>query len=136
MIQINIKNIESQQITHGGQFPSMEEAQAWIDSIQSMSPCPWGQPSSVAQVEVSPAVLDEEGNVIQEAQYEEQAIAGSYEIEILDISARVEQERVNAEALKYLADTDWLIIRELDSGEACPADIKAERAAARARIVR
>jgi hypothetical protein len=38
------------------------------------------------------------------------------------------------EARKYLADTDWYIIRELDSGEPCPADIKAARAQARLKI--
>lgn len=49
---------------------------------------------------------------------------------------KVEQAEINAAALKYLADTDYLIIRELDSGVLCPADIKLERAAARSRIVR
>lgn len=59
-----------------------------------------------------------------------------YTIEIIDITAEVEQERINAEALKYLADTDWMIIREVDAGIACPADVKLARAEARARIVR
>lgn len=45
------------------------------------------------------------------------------------------QEKINAEALKYLADTDYLIIREMDAGTPCPAEIKALRAAARAKIV-
>lgn len=63
-------------------------------------------------------------------------LPAEYTIEIEDITAQVAQEAVNAEALAYLASTDWLIIREVDAGVACPAEIKAERAAARARIVR
>ena len=59
-----------------------------------------------------------------------------YTIEIEDITAQIAQEKTNAEALAYLASTDWMIIREVDSGVICPSDVKAERAAARAKIVR
>jgi hypothetical protein len=59
-----------------------------------------------------------------------------YWVEWIDISAQVEQERINAESLKYLADTDWLIIREVDAGIACPLEIKITRQQMRERIVR
>lgn len=59
-----------------------------------------------------------------------------YWVEYIDISAQVEQERINAEALAYLDSTDWLIIREVDANVPCPADIKQLRAEARTRIVR
>ncbi|MFN5251830.1 MAG: hypothetical protein ACK5DE_12355 [Bacteroidota bacterium] len=62
--------------------------------------------------------------------------SGDYTIEIEDITDQVEQERINAEATEYLASTDWMVIREMDAGVPCPAEVKAERAAARARIVR
>lgn len=61
---------------------------------------------------------------------------GEFQVEIEDITAQLAQEAINAEALTYLASTDWLIIREVDAGTPCPAEIKADRAAARARIVR
>lgn len=48
----------------------------------------------------------------------------------------IEQQSINAEALKYLADTDWLIIREVDAGIPCPVEIKDLRAEARLKIVR
>ena len=51
-------------------------------------------------------------------------------------SAAQEQEQINAEALAYLASTDFYILREMDNGVPCPAEIKAERQAARERIVR
>lgn len=45
------------------------------------------------------------------------------------------QERINAEARAYLADTDWYVIRTQETGEPVPAEVLAERAAARARVV-
>jgi predicted GIY-YIG superfamily endonuclease len=57
-------------------------------------------------------------------------------LRLKEFNARKKQEAINAEALAYLASTDWLIIREVDAGVPCPAEIKAERASARARIVR
>jgi type II secretory pathway component PulC len=59
-----------------------------------------------------------------------------YTVEYIDISAQVEQERINAESLKYLADTDWLIIREVDAGVPCPVEIKATRQLMRERIIK
>jgi len=35
------------------------------------------------------------------------------------------------ENLKYLADTDWYVIREMDIGQPVPPEIKANRQAAR-----
>ena len=46
------------------------------------------------------------------------------------------QAAINTEALKYLADTDYLVIREVDSGVPCPVEIKQLRAEARLTIVR
>lgn len=63
-------------------------------------------------------------------------LPAEYTVQITDITAELEQERINAEALKYLADTDWMIIRELDANIPCPADVKLARAEARAKIVR
>lgn len=59
-----------------------------------------------------------------------------YIVEYVDISAEVEQEKINAEALAYLASTDWLIIREIDSGVVCPAEVKAAREQARLKVVK
>jgi len=46
-----------------------------------------------------------------------------------------EQRRINQEAIRYLASTDWYITRQQETGKAVPSDITAEREAARARIV-
>jgi hypothetical protein len=63
-------------------------------------------------------------------------IPAEYTVEITDITQQVEQEKINAESLKYLQDTDWYIIRELDSGVPCPVEIKTARANARAAIIK
>lgn len=93
--------------------------------------------------EIAPAVeatVDEQGNELSPATdaitEEWVKLRAEYTVEIEDISAQLEQERINKEALDYLASTDWLIIREIDAGVACPAEIKQARAEARARIVR
>lgn len=57
-------------------------------------------------------------------------------LEYIDLTAQVEQEKINQEALNYLASTDWLIIREVDSGVPCPQEIKALREEARSKIVK
>jgi hypothetical protein len=96
-------------------------------------------PPQFQQVEVSPAVYEEQEVEIQAAVFEDQQVEvnpDGYEIDIQDISAQLAQEELNAESLKYLAETDWMVIRELDSGELCPQDIKDARSSARALIVK
>lgn len=53
--------------------------------------------------------------------------------EIAEIKAN--QEIINIESLKYLADTDYLVIRFAETGIAIPAGISELRAAARLKIV-
>jgi hypothetical protein len=93
--------------------------------------------------EASPAVdavLDEQGVEVSPAvpavMQKWVKLKAQYNIEIEDIAAQVAQEAINAEALAYLASTDWLVIREVDAGVACPEDIKQKRAEARAKILR
>ena len=86
------------------------------------------------------AVMDDAGAIVQEAiparTHKEVKLRAEYSVEIEDISAKVKQDKDNAEALAYLAETDWMVIREVDAGIPCPIDVKAKRAEARAKIVR
>jgi hypothetical protein len=116
MQKITIKNLAGVQ-THGAE---MEDPTAWIAECESLQA--WGLPERPE--------LDEMG------QPTGVILPAEYTIEIEDITAQVAQEAINAEALAYLAATDWLIIREVDAGVPCPADIKVLRAEARAKIVR
>ena len=119
----------------GGEY---DEADVLDERIIELSP---GSPLIPEQ----PAVY-EGGSLVSEAVPmipEVQAITqkqvklrAEYSVQIEDISQQLEQERINAEALAFLLSTDWLIIRELDAGIPCPAEVKAARQAAREAIVK
>lgn len=136
MIQVSVKR--NGQLTNQASFPTMEEAQAWLAHHEGMKS--FGQPAQTIQqqVELSPAVIDEEGNELSPAVMEMQEvhIPGSYEVEVLDISAELAQQAINAEAQAFLASTDWMVIRAAERGEELSPEFKAERQAARDRIVK
>jgi len=50
------------------------------------------------------------------------------------VQAKEAQATLNAEAQAYLASTDWMVLRQADSGEVMPNNIKDARAAARLEI--
>ena len=120
-----------------------EEAEPKLSELLASGVC--GLPERWAPHKDEPmAPAYDEADVLEErivdgldgASHKEVKLKAEYLVEIEDISAQVEQEGINAEALAYLASTDWLVIREIDAGVPCPAEVKAERAAARARIVK
>lgn len=99
----------------------------------------------------SPAVMDEAGNIVQAeipetpavyseaipAQtHKEVKLRSEYTVEIEDISAMLELQKLSTEALRYLESTDWMIIREIDAGIPCPAEVKQARAEARTKVVK
>lgn len=47
---------------------------------------------------------------------------------------QAELDRVNAEARKYLSDTDWYITRFYETGVAVPEDVLSARQAAREQV--
>lgn len=137
MIKISI--LKESLLTNQATFPTMEEAQAWLSHHEGMKS--FGEPSRTVQqeVELFPAVIAEDGSVLQEAvtEMQEVHIPGSYEVEILDITSQLEQEATNAAALKVLADTDWMVIRSItELDQPVPQEILTARAEARAKIVK
>jgi hypothetical protein len=128
MIQVKIKNNQSQEYTHSGRFASLELAQAWVDNISSKSPCPWGNPQHEEEVK------DEFGNSFDPKQF--QTVPSEFSVEIEDITSEIQQKQTNETAQAYLDSTDWMVIRALEKGEELPLEIKQSRALARAAIVR
>jgi len=51
------------------------------------------------------------------------------------VQAKDLQSQANAAAQAYLASTDWMVLRQADSGEPMPANIKELRAKAREGVV-
>jgi hypothetical protein len=58
------------------------------------------------------------------------------EIVIKDITAEIEQEKTNAECLKYLQETDYYIVRFMETGKEVPQEVLDKRAEARLKIVK
>ena len=59
-----------------------------------------------------------------------------YICEVIDITDQVAQQKINAEALAYLASTDWMVVREVETQVPCPLEVKQLRAEARLRVAR
>ena len=60
--------------------------------------------------------------------------AGMLPTEVIPLTPIDPQLVINATAQAYLASTDWMVLRQADSGEAMPNNIKDARAAARLEI--
>jgi len=60
--------------------------------------------------------------------------AGMTPTEVITIAPLDPQLAINETAQAYLASTDWMVLRQADSGEAMPNNIKDARAAARLEI--
>lgn len=52
------------------------------------------------------------------------------------VSLKQLQKKINAEAQAFLDATDWMVIRAMEKGEELSPELKAERQAARDRIVK
>ena len=126
-------------IKHGERLDSFygtqEEFDQWMQIRRQMKS--FGEEARIEKREVVPAIpatFDEEGIELtpeMPAIYEDVEIPGDYTVEIKDITTELEQSKINAEALAYLAATDYLIVRELDAGTPCPPEIKQARTEAR-----
>ena len=135
MKQINI--IKNGQVTNSAQFPSQEEADTWLARHEGMGSFGQKKETVERQVLIFPAVVDSEGLEISPAQFEAQMVdLEGYTVEIIDISAQLEQERINSESLKFLAESDWMVTRMAETQQPVPEEVLLARAAARASIVR
>ena len=134
---IQVKIIRDSVVTNSGSFPSQEEAQAWLSSHEGMGTFGQKKETVERQVLIFPAVVDSEGLEISPAQFEAQMVdLEGYTVEMLDISAQLEQEAINTAALKLLAESDWMITRMAETQQPVPEEVLLARAAARASIVR
>ncbi len=116
MFKIEIK--KNNIVTNAAQFSTEAEAIEWKTNVELTNG--FGLPERPE--------LDEQG---QETGV---ILPAEYTVEIADVTAEIEAQNERAEALAYLAATDWYIVREWDNGVECPAEIKAAREAARLKI--
>ena len=143
---IQVKIIRDSVVTNSASFPTMEEAQAWLSSHEGMGTFGQKKETVERQVLIFPAVIDSEGLEISPAQYEIQQVEVSgYTVEIVDISAQLEQEQTSADSVVFLASTDFQVLRhirqkalgqELSLSEEEYLALEQQRADAAARIIR
>lgn len=134
-------------------FETQIEAEQYVSEVTAKGN--WGVPQQIIHHEeipaipaqpIQPAVFDAHGVEISPMIPATEAIPGiaawteiipGFTVIYEDITAKLEQEKVNADSLKFLADTDWYVLRaQEDSAKPIPEEIKAQRAAARAAIIR
>jgi hypothetical protein len=157
---IRVKIIKNGIQTHGAQFNTQAEADAWI--AEGTKQQWWGKPAytevipakkELQEVILSPEVLDEDGNIITPAITEMQEVViqeeikemqlvetepekkiehpAEFEVQIEDITAEIEAQKAIDQALKFLLDTDWMVIRQAETGVPAPQEILEQRAQAR-----
>jgi len=90
--------------------------------------------TSSGHIEYRGGALNEEITSIAAYQYIIDAHTTLNGAQSLPVEATA-QEILNNESLAYLASTDWLIVRQAETGVAIPADITTARAAARLAII-
>lgn len=135
MIQVTITR--NSQVTNQASFNSQEEAQAWYNNHLAMGSFGPAASTQTIQVELTPAVIDENGVEISPATFEDQEIQiEGHSVSFVDNSAQEAQDALNAASLKYLAETDWYVTRFAETAQPIPAEISSARSAARAAIVR
>ncbi len=113
MYQLTVKDLQGN-ILHQPNFETLEEAQAMQDDILTFRDYHF------------PAHEDEQGNLVAD-----------FTVEIQDVTTKVQQDKINADALLYLSSTDWYVTRSIENADKpIPEDIKIARQAARDRIVK
>ena len=137
MIKAEIKKNDI--VTNSAIFETHEQAETWVlqeSNNGSFGRCErWLLEKDFKNESIEDAVDVRDAVQLDESTLIEYKFLADFEVSYIDVTEQLAQEETNRTALKYLADTDWLIIREVDSGIPCPQDIRDARAAARLSIV-
>lgn len=154
MTTLKLKILKNGQQTHGAdssQFESLEAFEAWKQ--QCIDSNVWGMserwladtPMNPLSEEEKASALDFRDIEVMGQEVTEYLMGAEYEVVIENISAQVEQERINQEALAFLNATDFKVLRHRDQVDAgLPtslsaeeyAQLLAERQMARSKIIK
>lgn len=110
MFKVNIQSL-IRDISWGAELPTLQEAEAWLS--QQI-----GRPNRLPQREkaVSECSQEELDSAIS-IENDIATLPAQFTSSIVDITAQKAQEAINAENKKFLADTDWKVIRHRDQVE-------------------
>lgn len=138
-IEITKNNI----VTNTAQFATELEAQAWLDAESANGS--FGKIQREVR-EISEGVLENNEDISLSISVREEVdlmgnvikihtLPAEFTSEITDITASVLAQKESVEALEYLKATDYLVLKQLDTGIEYSAEIKALRAAARLKVL-
>jgi hypothetical protein len=100
-----IQIIKNGIVTNQAELPE-PAASEWLARHEGMKT--FGTPKHTIRVEVKPAVLDEEGEELEAAEYEQQEVPGDYEVVIEDLTEEIEAqekaEKARLERIETLKD--------------------------------
>lgn len=118
MSKLKVSIIKQGNVTNQAAFKTQEELDTWLHTHETMGS--FGKGPYSYQVEDSPAVLDESGNVITEATYKTVEVPGEYEVVIEDCTAELEAEegkklkkRQLLADLKNMPEDNWKSINSI-----------------------
>lgn len=139
MIQVIVKNL-SGEVTNQAKFESQAEADAWVVSQVALKafgkPERWVDSEDVSKMgeDKTKATASQQvgGPEDERTQYK---FAAEFTTEASDITAQVLQGKANADAIAYLLDTDWYVLRLAETQKPIPAEVLAKRVTARAAVV-
>lgn len=150
MFKVNI--IKNQTVTHSAQFLTQQECLNWVESCKLVNAFGKNQREvlliETLDLQGSPITyLDNNEDInLSLSSRQETDLMGNlktyhllpaeYEVVISDITLENQAKLDSDNALKYLAETDYLVIRKAETGVDYPQSIKDARAAARLKVVK
>lgn len=135
MIKVIVKNLDGV-VTNQASHDDQQKAEQWVDSCEKIKA--FGKPErwiheddlSAMGEDKTLAIASEEVGSMEEDR-KRYKFAAEYTVVYEDITNQIIAEADKAQALKHLADTDWYVLRKVETGLGIPDSILASRAAAR-----
>lgn len=137
MIKVEILNKTTQQITNTSEFIDILTAEAWVDLVSPTGA--FGKPDrwlSANRFTLDSETIESalETRLVQSII--EYRFSAEFEVVYTDITAEKLARKESDDALRYLNDTDWLVIRSMETGELVPKDIEIARTNARRKVLK
>ena len=142
MFKIEIKNLQNV-VTNKAEFQSEQLCLNWLN--QNKSTGAFGKLERQV-LEISEGILENNEDISKSVNVEESVdelgnvkkihtLPQEFSYQVTDISAQKHAQQESENALKYLASTDWMVVRKAETGMDYPQEIKDLRAAARLKVL-
>ena len=139
MIKINI--IKNNQVTNSATFPTEQEATLWLNQQRALNS--FGKNAgeySLSELSESEQLTEISRREIMNLENVVSAvlitIPDQYTVDMFDITSTYNAQKESEQALKFLAETDWMVVRKMETNVDYPEEIKQARGAARLKVVK